>query len=93
MAHRRKLTLGALLAIPLFLSACGGSGHPVCVDPKTAQEYSRQFVTDMIAAAGKVDPKAMQDMQSELNGISKGNPEDFSGFCTKLDALRAKYGI
>ncbi len=91
MTRARSIALAALLTSTL--AACGGAGHPVCKDEATAQEYSRKFVTDMIAAAGRVSPEQMLALQSEMNGLSEGDSRDFSGFCTKLDGLRAKYGI
>ncbi len=94
MSQFKKPAIGAAaVMISLMLAACGGSGHPVCVDEKTTQEYSRQFVTDMIAAAGRLKPDVLKNVETELQGISTGSGQDFAGFCTKVDDIRKKYGI
>lgn len=88
----RKLSVTILLTAAVsVLAAC--SNHSTCVDEKSMQEYTNAFVNDMIAAAGRVSPADMRALQSELDGISKGDPQDFAGFCTRLDGLRKKYGI
>jgi len=76
-----------------MVAACSDSAHPVCNDEDSTQTYSRQFVADMIAAASRVTPENMRALQAEMDGIGRGDLDDFSGFCNKLDALRKKYGI
>lgn len=77
----------------LLLAACGDGGHAVCVDEKSTQAYTQTFITDMIAAAGKNTPEQQKQLQADFEGIAGADPSDFGAFCTRLDALRTKYGI
>jgi len=93
----KRFWIALALAATTTVAACGGqTSHATCKDEATAKAYVEQFQSDMMAAAtsGKVDTAKLTEMQTEMTKEFESlKTNDWGGLCTKIDALKAKYGI